>query len=222
MITATYWHFPKGTGRQDQQDCSGSSSVKRNVMRAEQQRNGTLGSPDKVYLDQRREIASAGCLLRIVRDQDKRWSDKNQGLSLLPGMILPLLLLSQAFVGANDALSSIPQDYYIHFSFHDALHRRTETEEKEDHYGARKWDLATMTYLFQDNPKTSKRQEMHFQQQQQICKETTSGSQPSSQQQPSFQSCLSPTCQTFPRDSDKRFNQHLKQKIRPRSHVCFS
>ena len=91
----------------------------------EQQRNGTLGSPDKVYLDQRREIASAGCLLRIVRDQDKRWSDKNQGLSLLlPGMIL--LPLSQAFVGANDALSSIPQDYYIHFSFHDVLHRNNQ------------------------------------------------------------------------------------------------
>lgn len=152
----------------------------------EQQRNGTLGSPDKVYLDQRREIAFSA-------------SFASWGLSVIKTNGGPIRtkgfrcyyqgwyqLLSQAFVGANDALSSIPSHRIIIYTLAFMMFSIGTTKE-EDHYGARKWDLATMTYLFQENPKTRRRRrEMHFRKQ--ICKETTSGSQ----KQPFSHACRPP------------------------------
>ena len=92
----------------------------------EQQRNGTLGSPDKVYLDQRREIAFSASFaswgLSVIKTNGGPIRTKGF-LCYYQGWYQ---LLSQAFVGANDALSSIPQDYYIHFSFHDVLHRNNQ------------------------------------------------------------------------------------------------
>ena len=153
----------------------------------EQQRNGTLGSPDKVYLDQRREIAFSASFaswgLSVIKTNGG--PIRTKGFLGYQGWYCRCCCCCHRHSSAQ-MMHCLRSHRIIIYTLAFMMFSIGTTKE-EDHYGARKWDLATMTYLFQENPKTRRRRrEMHFRKQ--ICKETTSGSQ----KQPFSHACRPP------------------------------